>query len=327
MAFIATQKYCDALPLYRQSEMFKRIGIGLDRSNLANWMIKSGELIQPLINLLHDQLLDRPLVQMDETTLQVLKEPGKTAQSKSYLCLMASFTQQPIMLFQYNPTRSQQVPLSLLDSSVNALMVDGYEWYQKACNDYQIKRLGCWAHARRYFMEAKKIQPKGKTGKADQALAWIQQLYRIEKQIKDDPPDQRYLIRQQQANPIVDNLKKWLDKSLLHVLPKTVLGKALTYLHNQWERLIAYLDNGSYPIDNNLAENAIRPFAVGRRNWLFANSQAGAKASANLYSLIQTAKANGFNPYEYLKHIFTALPNAQSVKDIEKCLPWNLAEN
>ena len=327
LAFVATQKYCDALPLYRQSEMFKRIGIELDRSNLANWMIKCGELIQPLINLLHDQLVERPLVQMDETTLQVLKEPGKSAQSKSYLWLMASFTHQPITLFQYDPTRSQQVPLNLLDSSVKTLMVDGYEWYQKACDDYQIKRLGCWAHARRYFMDAKKIQPKGKTGKADQALAWIQQLYLLERQIKDDPPDQRYTIRQQQAQPIIDKIKKWLDKSLHHVPPKTALGKALTYLHNQWARLIAYLDDGSYPIDNNLAENAIRPFAVGRKNWLFANSQAGAKASANLYSLIQTAKANGLNPYEYLKHIFKELPNAQSVEGIEKCLPWNLTEN
>lgn len=326
LAFVATQKYCDALPLYRQSEIFKRIGIELDRSNLANWMVRCGELIQPLINLLHDHLLNRPLVHMDETTTQVLKEPGKTAQSKSYLWLMASFTHQPITLFQYDPTRSQQVPVNLLDSSVTTLMVDGYEWYQKACDDYQIKRLGCWAHARRYFMDAKKIQPKGKAGKADQALSWIQKLYLIEKSIKDDPPDKRYQIRQQQALPIIEQMKTWLDKSVLHVPPKMALGKALTYLHNQWERLIGYLDDGTYPIDNNWAENAIRPFAVGRKNWLFANSQAGAKASANLYSLVQTAKANGLNPYEYLKHIFKELPNSQTVEDIEKCLPWNLAE-
>ena len=327
LAFVATQKYCDALPLYRQSEMFKRIGIELDRTNLANWMVRCGELIQPLINLLHDQLLDRPLVHMDETTLQVLKEPGKSAQSKSYLWLMASFTDKPITLFHYHPSRSQQVPIDLLDDSINTLMVDGYKGYQQACDDYHIKRLGCWAHARRYFMDAKKIQPKGKTGKADQALAWIQKLYLIEKQIKDDPPDQRYHIRQQQAEPIIKQINIWLDKSLPHVPPKTALGKALQYLHNQWPRLIGYLENGAYPIDNNLAENAIRPFAVGRKNWLFANSQAGAKASANLYSLIQTAKANGLNPYEYLKHIFKELPNANNVEAIEALLPWNLAEN
>lgn len=162
LAFVATQKYCDALPLYRQSEMFKRIGIALDRSNLANWMIRCGELVQPLINLLHDHLLDRSLVHMDETTTQVLKEPDKTAQSKSYLWLIASFTEKPITLFHYDPSRGQHVPLDLLDSSVNTLMVDGYKGYQPACEDYQIQRLGCWAHARRYFMEAKKVQPKAR---------------------------------------------------------------------------------------------------------------------------------------------------------------------
>ena len=240
---------------------------------------------------------------------------------------MASFTDQPITLFHYDPGRSQQVPIDLLEPSVNTLMVDGYEGYQKACDDYGIKRLGCWAHVRRKFMEAKKIQPKGKTGKADQALAFIQKLYLIEKHIKDDPPDKRYQIRQQQAEPIIKQINTWLDKSLRHVPPKTALGKALTYLHNQWPRLISYLEDGACPIDNNLAENAIRPFAVGRRNWLFANSQAGAKASANLYSLIQTTKANGFNPYEYLKHIFKELPNANNVEAIEALLPWNLAEN
>jgi len=182
--------------------------------------------------------------------------------------------------------------------------------------------LGCWAHARRKFVDAQKLQPKGKTGKADQAIAFIQKLYLIEKQIKDDPPDQRYIIRQQQTKPIIDKIKNWLDKSLLHVPPKTALGTALQYLHNQWDRLIGYLDDGQYPIDNNLAENAIRPFAVSRKNWLFANSQAGAKASANLYSLIQTAKANDLNPYEYLKKIFIALPNATTVEDIENLLPW-----
>lgn len=322
LAFIATQKYCDALPLYRQSDIFKRLGIDLDRSNLANWMIKSGELVQPLINLLQDQLLERSLVHMDETTVQVLNEPGKTAQSKSYMWLMASFTDKPITVFRYDPSRSQAVPTQWLTAEVNVLMIDGYKGYDSACKDYQIQRLGCWAHARRKFVDAQKLQPKGKTGKADQAIAFIQKLYLIEKQIKDDPPDQRYIIRQQQAKPIIDKIKDWLDKSLLHVPPKTALGTALQYLHNQWDRLIGYLDAGQYPIDNNRAENAIRPFAVGRKNWLFANSQAGAKASANLYSLIQTAKANDLNLYEYLKQIFIALPNATTVEDIEKLLPW-----
>jgi len=323
LAFVATQKYCDALPLYRQTEMFKRIGIELDRSRLAHWMIKCGELVQPLINLLQEQLLARPLVHMDETTVQVLNEPGKAAQSQSYMWITGNFTEQPIVLFHYADTRSQTVPLDYLNEDVTALMVDGYDGYQPACDKYTITRLGCWAHARRKFVDAQKLQGKGKTGKADQALAFIQKLYVIEKRIKNKPPDEKYEIRQQEAKPIIDKLHEWMQKSLPNVPPQTAIGKALHYLNNQWGRLIRYLDNGLYPIDNNLMENAIRPFAIGRKNWMFANSQAGAKASANLYSLIETAKANGLNPYEYLKRIFKELPNAQSVEQVENLLPWN----
>lgn len=323
LATIATNKYCDALPLYRQSDLFKRIGIELDRTNLANWMVKCGELIQPLINLLHERLLEQPVIHLDETPLQVLNEPDKPAQSNSYMWVMTATGKQPVRLFHYAPTRSQAVPLNLLTTHVNAILVDGYEGYQAACNEYDIQRLGCWAHARRKFVDAQKLQPKGKTGKADQAIAFIQQLYRIEQTIKDQPPDERQRIRQQQAQPIIDKIETWLHKSLPHVPPKTALGKALHYLHQQWPRLIRYLDSGHYPIDNNPAENAIRPFVIGRKNWLFSHSQAGAKASANLYGLIETAKANDLNPYEYLKHVFKELPNAQSIEAIEQLLPWN----
>jgi len=158
--------------------------------------------------------------------------------------------------------------------------------------------------------------------KADQALAYIQQLYAIERDIKDKPINERHNIRQQQAKPFIDKLKIWLDKTLQRTPPKTALGKAVYYLHEQWERLIRYLDDGAYPIDNNQIENSIRPFAIGRKNWMFSNSQAGAKASANLYSLVETAKANGLNPYEYLRWVFTLLPNATSVEEVERLLPW-----
>jgi len=324
LAAIATQKYCDALPLYRQSELFKRMGIALDRTNLANWMIKCGALSQPLINLLHEKLLEQPVIHMDETPVQVLNEPGKTAQSQSYMWVQASSGEQPVRLFHYAPTRAQAVPRERLTEQTQAIMTDGYEGYGKACDDYQITRLGCWAHARRKFVDAQKLQPKGKTGKADQALTFIQKLYRIEAEMKDQPPNERHNVRQQQARPIIDKLHDWLQKGLPNVPPHSVLGKALTYLHNQWPRLIRYLDDGHYPIDNNLAENAIRPFAIGRKNWLFSNSQAGARASANLYSIIETAKANGLNPYHYLLKVFTDLPNAQTLGDVEALLPWGV---
>lgn len=329
LAFVATQKYCDALPLYRQSEMFKRIGIELDRRNLANWMIKSGELVQPLINLLRDQLLQQPIIHMDETPVQVLNESGKRAHSKSYMWVQAAGPpDQAIILFDYDPSRSQQVPTQLLTDYHGALMVDGYSGYNSVCEQDTLIRLGCWAHARRTFIEAQRaVGKKGKSAKADYAVKLIGKLYALEKSLKEAEPTVRYAQRQDQAKPVVDKLQAWLQTTLPAVPPKTALGKALHYLHAQWPRLTAYLDDGDYPIDNNRAENAIRPFAIGRKNWLFCNSVAGAKASANLYSLTETAKANGLNPYDYLKQIFTDLPNANTVEDIEQLLPWRLAKN
>jgi transposase len=230
-------------------------------------------------------------------------------------------------LFRYEPTRSGDAAKELLHNFSGALMVDGYEGYNATCIKNGITRLGCWAHARRRFIEAQKTQPKGKTGKADQALAYIQQLYRVKQSISDKTSDEKYQARQQQSQVILNKLKQWLDKSLSQVPPKTALGKALYYLDSQWLRLINYMQSGDYPIDNNAAENAIRPFVIGRKNWLFSASQQGATASANLYGLIETAKVNGLEPYAYLKRVFAELPNVTTVEQIENLLPWNLTIN
>lgn len=230
---------------------------------------------------------------------------------------------QPAVLFHYSPGRSAATPLQLLEGYRGALMVDGYPGYQTVCNQYDLQRLGCWAHARRKFIEAQRDQPKGKAGKADQALAFIQKLYVIERSAKDKTADERLAIRQTQAKPIIDKFKKWLDKTLSYAPPKYKLGLAVKYLANQWERLTGYLDDGEYPIDNNRAENSVRPFVIGRKNWMFSSSQKGATASANLYSLIETAKLNDIEPYEYLKRVFTELPNAETLEDIDALLPWN----
>jgi transposase len=182
--------------------MFKRIGVHLDRTNLANWMIKMGDLVHPLIDHMLKHLQQQPIIHMDESTLQVLNEPGKAAQSKSYMWLIATFGSHPILLYRYDASRSQKTPNNLLTEQIQALMVDGYDGYQPACQAYQIQRLGCWAHAWRKFVDVQKAQPKGKTGKADQAIAKIQKLYRIEAQSKDDPPDKRYQQRQEQVKTI-----------------------------------------------------------------------------------------------------------------------------
>jgi transposase len=324
LASVATQKYVDALPLYRQTEIFKRIGIELDRTTLANWMVKCGQLVQPLINLIHERMLEQNIIHADETRVQVLNEPGRAAETQSFMWVLRSTTPTcAAVLFQYEPTRSGKAAENLLRDYKGALMVDGFSGYNGVCEKNHIHRLGCWAHARRKFVDAQKMQPKGKTGKSDQALAYIQQLYRIESDIKEKTSLEKFATRQQQSKPIIDKLKIWLDKSIAHSPPESAIGKALFYLHEQWPRLIRYLDDGDYPIDNNPAENTIRPFVVGRKNWLFSASQKGATSSANLYSLIETAKANGLEPYVYLKKIFTDLPNATSVEDVENCLPWN----
>lgn len=328
LAFVAVGKYADALPLYRQQVIFARLGHELPRATLANWMVACGELIQPLINLLNDQLLANPLIHLDETVVQVLNEEDKPATSQSYMWVRAAGPPgQNIILFEYDPSRSKQVPPRLLPEYRGAIMVDGYEGYDHVCQTQTIKRLGCFAHARRKFVEAQRAGgKKSKSPKAEYALKLIGKLYQLEKTLIDTDTKERYQQRRQHAQPALDKLQTWLQQTLPSVPPQTALGKALHYLHTQWPRLIGYLDHGQYPIDNNRAENAIRPFVVGRKNWLFSNSVSGVKASANVYSLIETAKANGVEPYQYLRHVFTELPKATTVDGIEALLPWTCRE-
>ena len=326
LAHIAVSKYQDALPLYRQETILQRIGVDLPRATLANWMIQAGTLIQPVINLLRDRLLDYDILQMDETTVQVLNEAGKTAQSKSYLWLQRGGPpDQPVVLYDYDPGRGAGVPKRLLAGFTGYLQTDGYDGYNAVVAVNGLTHVGCMAHARRKFSEAVKAQGKSKKrGKAHRGLALIQKLYRVEKQARRLTSDERYTCRQQQARPILDELRHWLDDSLPLVPPTSATGKALNYLHREWDKLIHYLDDGRLEIDNNGAENAIRPFVVGRKNWLFSASVKGVKASANLYSLIETVKANGLEPYAYLRYLFTALPQAETVEAIETLLPGNI---
>ena len=323
LAHVAVAKYQDALPLYRQEEILQRIGVGIPRATLANWMIQAGQLIQPLINLLRDRLLAYDIIRMDETTVQVLKEPGKTAQSKSYLWLQRGGPpEQPILLYDYDPGRGAGVPKRLLDGFQGTLQTDGYDGYNAAVAAGNLMHIGCFAHARRKFDEAIKAQGKHKRrGLAHRGLALIQKLYGVEKAVRHAAPEERYTYRLQHAQPILADLRAWLDEALPQVPPQSATGKALNYLHNEWSKLIGYLNDGRLEIDNNRAENAIRPFVIGRKNWLFSDSVRGVQASANLYSLIETAKANGLEPYTYLRRVFTELPKADTVEAIEALLP------
>jgi len=326
LAHITVSKYQDALPLYRQETILQRIGVELPRATLANWMIQAGTLIQPVVNLLRDHLLGYDILQMDETTVQVLNEPGKAAQSKSYLWLQRGGPpDQPVVLYDYDPGRGAGVPKRLLAGFTGYLQTDGYDGYNAVVAENALTHVGCMAHARRKFSEAVKAQGKNKKkGKAHRGLALIQKLYRVEKQARRFKPAARQDHRRQHARPVLDELRSWLDDTLPLVPPTSATGKALNYLHREWGKLVRYLDDGRLEIDNNGAENAIRPFVVGRKNWLFSASVKGVKASANLYSLIETAKANGLEPYAYLRYLFTALPRAETVEVIEALLPGNV---
>jgi transposase len=329
LAHITVSKYQDALPLYRQETILQRIGVELPRATLANWMVQAGALIQPVINLLRDRLLDYDILQMDETTVQVLNEAGKAAQSKSYLWLQRGGPpDKPVVLYDYDPGRGAGVPKRLLAGFTGYLQTDGYDGYNAVVAANALTHVGCMAHARRKFSEAVKAQGKNKKrGKAHRGLALIQKLYRVEKQARRLDPAERYARRHKQARPVLDELHAWLDDTLPLVPPTSATGKALNYLYREWDKLIHYLDDGRLEIDNNGAENAIRPFVVGRKNWLFSASVNGVKASANLYSLIETAKANGLEPYAYLRYLFTELPRAETVEGIEALLPGNINQD
>jgi len=331
LAHITISKYQDALPLYRQETTLRRIGVDIPRATMANWMIQVGILIQPLINLLRDRILEYDIIQMDETTVQVLKEPDKKAQSKSYIWLQRGGPpDKPVVLYDYDPGRSAEVPKRLLGGFKGYLQTDGYAGYNAVVVANGLTRLGCMAHARRKFTDAIKAQGQTKKrGEAHRGLSLIRKLYRVERQartLKMDAPD-RYAWRQKRSRPILDEIRKWLEKTLPQIPPSSATGQALNFLHNEWDRLIRYLDDGRLEIDNNLAENAIRPFVIGRRNWMFSTSVKGVKASANLYSLIESAKINGLEPYAYLRYVFTELPKAGTVEAIEALLPGDLKKD
>lgn len=324
LAMLIAVKFVDGLPLARFEYVLERHGVPVPRQTLARWIIGAGRMLQPLHNLIRDTLTDGPFLHIDETVVQVLKEKGKTPTSTSYMWVQTGGPPgKPVVLYDYDPSRSGQVPVRLLAGYRGYLMTDGYDGYNALAAMDGIEHLACWAHVRRRFVEATRVQPKGKRGQADEAVALIGKLYGIERDHKDADDGGRFLARQQYSVPALAVLYAWLQKTLPGVTPKSALGTALAYLQKYWSRLVRYTERGDLPIDNNRCENAIRPFVVGRKAWLFCDTPAGAKASAVIYSLVQTAKANGLEPYAWLRHVLRDLPTAKTVDDIEALLPWN----
>jgi transposase len=332
LAYILVAKYADALPLYRQEKIFERIGVDISRATMANWAIHVGQKCEPLMDLLWREIQSGPLINMDETPLQVLNEPGRSNTSKSYMWVFrGGDVERPALIFRYDPSRSGQFLIKDLERYAGYIQTDGYSGYNVLGSRDGIMHLGCWAHVRRKFLEVVKARPKGsiKRGYADVALTWIGQLYAIEKEadIKSLSVADRYQLRQEKSVPLLKQFKVWLDDISPKTPPQGLLGKAVSYTLNQWERLERYTQSGLLRPDNNLAENAIRPFVVGRKNWLFSATPGGATASATIYSLIETAKANGLEPYRYMRYMFERLPLAESESDYRALLPQYVDRN
>lgn len=333
LAYIITSKYADGLPLYRLEKMLKRLGHEISRTCMANWIIRLDDVFKPLMTLMREVQNGSDYLQADETRIQVLKEDGKTAQSDKWMWVVRGGPpDRPVVLFDYDPSRAGSVPVRLLEGFTGILQADGYSGYGQVCRANDITRIGCWDHARRKFVEALKAAPKGSKGKnakatkADVALSYINKLYVIERQLKekDASMDERYRVRQELSLPQLATLKTWLEANVGKVLKGSLTRNAMEYTLNQWDYLVGYCERGDLNISNVLAENAIRPFALGRKAWLFADTSNGARASATCYSLIETAKANGLEPSAYIRHVLENIATADTVEKLESLLPWNV---
>jgi len=330
LAYIMTNKFCDGIPFYRLVKTLGRSGIYLTRQMMSDNAISirkaCGELLSLMLNLIQSGIS----INMDETTIKVVTEENKSTNGKCYMWVMAGRTKEfkKLVYFHYDPSRSGNIPNELLNGFQGCLQTDALKSYNAIGNNNGIIHVGCNAHARRGFDEAFKAGKSLKNPKI--ALAFYRRIYKIEKELREYLNNKKIdekifeLERKKQTMPFFDKFKKWMLKIQFEVLPQSLTGKAINYTLNEWDKLIRYLDVWHLTPDNNIAENAIRPFVIGRKNWLFAYSPEGARANACFYSLIETAKVNGLNPYYYLRYLFIKLPLAKSKIDLLKLLPINL---
>ena len=327
MAYVMTQKYVEGMPLYRQEKQFERLGVELSRQTLANWMIQgSDRWLSLLYDRMHRYLLQQEILHADETTLQVLRETERSAETTSYMWLYRTGRQgPPIILYDYQRTRASKHPRQFLSGFKGYLHVDGYAGY----NDLpDVTLVGCWAHARRKFDEALKALPSSAATAsvaAKEGLDFCNQLFAIERELHDATPEERHKIRLARSRSVLDAFRSWLKNQAPRVLPKSALGQAIKYCLNQWDKLEAFLQDGRLELDNNRSERSIKPFVIGRKNWLFTNTPRGARASAVIYSIVETAKENNLNPLAYLTYLFEQLPNIDTKDpgELDKLLPWS----
>lgn len=325
LAHTLIAKYQDHLPLYRQEKMLTRIGVDIPRATLSLWVIKSAKLLEPLVKLAEAIIQNHDVAWADETRIQVLKEPGRKAKTKSWMWAFGGGPPDRFCLvYRYDTSRGHEVPYGFLDGFKGYLHCDGYSAYDLLSIKTGVTQVGCWYHVRRKFTDAEKIS--GKPGLATQAIKKVGVLAGIESSIKEQQLDAAaaYHYRNEYAAPIIDEFKAWLDENRPKTPPKSLVGKAMTYASNQWPKLKNYLLDGRLENNNNRMERAIKPFVVGRKNWMFSNSVQGAKSGAIIYSLIETCKAHNVEPYDWFRHVLARLPECQTVTELEALLPFNI---
>lgn len=321
LSHIMCQKFLNAMPLHRQEQDFKRMDIFLSRQTMANWVVCGANLLKPIYDKMKEHLISKQVLHADETTLEVLCEPGRDAIMKSYMWLYKTAKDdKPIVIYDYQQGRSGDFAKRFLNDFNGYLMVDGYSGYRKL--EPKVTLSCCWSHVRRKFDEALKVLPeKSPESSAAIGIAFCNKLFDIEREIADKSIEQRKIVRQEQSKAVCEALFSWAEAESFKVLPKTAIGTAIGYLLNLKKYLLTYLEDGRLELSNNSAERSIKPFVIGRKNWLFCNTPAGASSSAIVYSIIETAKENKLKPFEYLKFVFEKI-QAREV-DIENYLPWD----
>jgi transposase len=327
VAWTMYQKYVQSVPLYRQEKDWKRMGFPVGRSTLSNWIIKtSEEWLYPVVEKLREELLKDNYLHADETPVQVLNEDNKKNTTKSYMWVYSTSVnaEKKIRIFKYSSGRSGNNAKEFLKGFKGYLHTDAYSGYKKVEGIYNCL---CWAHVRRYFTDAlpKNIQSPEATIPAT-GIAYCNQLFDLERKFKNLSSEDRKKQRLEKEKPVLEAFWLWVENTNEKVLPKSKIGKALQYALNHREKLETYLEDGNCVISNNIAENSIRPFTIGRKNWIFCGSPEGARASACVYSLVETAKANGLNPYKYLEFILSRLPGSNlknNLNVLELMMPWD----
>ena len=331
-AAIMNAKYVNAVPLYRQEQEFERYGLHIPRQNMANWTIQCADrYLAVLYDCLHEKLYGYHVLQADETPVLVNKD-GRPAGAKSYMWVYRTgrmYTERQIVLYEYQKTRNASHPREFLKDFNGVCVTDGYQVYHTIEGEREDLRIaGCWSHARRRFDEAVKALPKQKQkdSRAYLALTMIQAIYREEKQLKDLPAGERKNRRQLSVKPLVEAYFAWVRENLPKVPPKSKTWEGFNYSLNQEKYLKVFLDDGEVPMDNNAAEQSIRGFCIGKKNWVMIDTIAGAKSSAIIYSIAETAKANNLKPYDYFEYLLTEIPKHLDDTDrsfLDDLLPWS----